>query len=66
MAGKIKKGTVLSIEGNKAKVAPSDNLNLVSRALYIPDYINPLDLNKGSEVAYAIFDDTTGVILSKM
>lgn len=66
MDGVIKKGTVLSIEGNKARVAPMNNPELVSPNVQIADYIDTEELTKGSPVAYALFEDMTGLIFAKL
>lgn len=66
MDGVIKKGTVLSIEGNKARVAPMNNPELVSPSVQIADYIDAEELTKGSPVAYALFEDMTGLIFAKL
>lgn len=66
MDGNIKKGTVLSIEGKKARVAPTSNIELVSRSIRIAEYIDAADLTKGSAVAYVIFEDQTGLIFAKL
>lgn len=65
MDGNIKKGTVLSIEGQKARVAPTSNIELVSQSIQIAEYITA-ELTKGSAVAYVIFEDQTGLIFAKL
>lgn len=66
MDGNIKKGTVLSIEGQKARVAPMSNIELVSQSIQIAEYIDAAKLTKGSTVAYVIFEDQTGLIFAKL
>ena len=66
MDGNIKKGTVLSIEGQKARVAPTSNIELVSQSIQIAEYIDAAKLTKGSAVAYVIFEDQTGLIFAKL
>ena len=65
----IQKGKISSIEGEPdrngdkttARVLPSTADSLVTRPLTIPWYLSP-----GVEVAYAMFEDGTGLILSRM
>ena len=66
MDGNIKKGTVLSVEGQKARVAPTSNIELVSQSIQIAEYIDAAELTKGSAVAYVIFEDQTGLIFAKL
>jgi hypothetical protein len=75
MAG-IEKGIVLTIEGpadkngdkTKARVQPQGKTALVSRPLTIPWWLRGKmgDITKGTEVAFVLFDDQTGIILSRM
>lgn len=60
----IKKGSILSIDGNKARVAPINNINLVSPSIMIANYINLELINKGTMVAYVMFEDNTGLIFA--
>lgn len=66
MAGNVYKGVILSKQGYTAKVAPQNNLNLVTRPLMIPEHLRSVEITKGTIVVYAVFDDTTGIILSIM
>lgn len=66
MDGNIKKGTVLSIEGQTARVAPMSNIELVSQNIQIAEYIDTEKMTKGSTVAYVIFEDQTGLIFAKL
>lgn len=66
MDGIIKKGTVLSIEGKTARVAPMSNIELVSQSIQIADYIDSETLTKGSAVAYVLFEDSTGLVFAKL
>lgn len=66
MDGNIKKGTVLSVEGQTARVAPMSNIELVSQSIQISEYIDAAELAKGSAVAYVIFEDETGLIFAKL
>lgn len=66
MNGIIKKGTVLSIEGKTARVAPMSNIELVSQSIQIADYIDIETLTKGSSVAYVLFEDSAGLVFAKL
>jgi hypothetical protein len=66
MAGTVYKGVILSIQGYSAKVAPQNNMNLVTRPLVIPEHLRNIEITKGTIVVYAVFEDTTGIILSIM
>lgn len=66
MDGNIKKGTVLTVEGQTARVAPMSNIDLVSQNIQIAEYIDAAKLAKGSAVAYVIFEDETGLIFAKL
>ena len=66
MIGEIRKGRVLSINGKRARVAPLNNIDLVSPNIQIAGQINPVDLNKNSIVLYVMFEDCTGIILEKL
>ena len=60
----ILKGTVLSIDEDRCKISPQDNINAVSPMIVIPAYIE--DISKGDTVAYVVFSDNSGIILGKM
>lgn len=64
MDGVIKKGSVLSIDGNKARVAPINNIDLVSPSVMIAEHIYPESINKGAIVSYVMFEDNTGLIFA--
>lgn len=66
MDGAIKKGVVLSVEGKTARVAPMNNIELVSPEIQIADFIGDGVLTKGTAVAYVLFEDATGLILAKL
>lgn len=66
MDGKIIKGKVLSIDGKTAKVAPVDNIDNVSPAIHAAEWIKAESIVKESLVAYCLFPDNTGIILSKL
>lgn len=73
----IQKGKISSVEGKAdrngdkttARVLPSTADSIVTRPLTIPWYLLPGEmgnLTPGTEVAYAMFEDGTGIILSRM
>lgn len=72
----IQKGTISSVEGKTdrngdkttARVLPSTADGAVTRPLTIPWWLRGQmgNLKPDDEVAYAIFEDGTGVILSRM
>lgn len=72
----IQKGTISSVEGDtdrnddktKARVLPSTADGMVTRPLTIPWWLRGKmgNLKPGDEVAYVMFEDGTGVILTRM
>ena len=72
----IQKGKISSVEGKAdrngdkttARVLPSTADSMVTRPLTIPWYLRGEmgNLTPGTEVAYAMFEDGTGIILSRM
>ena len=72
----IQKGKISSVEGTPdrngdkttARVLPSTADSMVTRPLTIPWYLRGEmgGLTVGTEVAYAMFEDGTGIILSRM
>ena len=66
MSGNIYNGVVLSIDNNTAKVAPIDNINLISQTIKIADYLDATEIQKGTRVAYIQFNDGTGIIIAKL
>lgn len=66
MSGNIYNGIVLSIENNTAKVAPIDNINLISQNIKFADYLDTAQIQKGTRVAYIQFNDDTGIIITKL
>ena len=60
----VEKGTVTTIEGNKARVQSTLKEGDITRPLTIPAHIDQTELRKGTEVAYVVFEDMTGVILA--
>lgn len=73
--GQIEKGVILSLSekdanGNnsKASVQSTTAYGTSTMPLTIPWYLRGSmgNLTKGTEVVYAVFDDATGVILSRM
>lgn len=72
----IQKGTISSVEGDtdrnddktKARVLPCTADGMVTRPLTIPWWLRGKmgNLKPGDEVAYVMFEDGTGVILTRM
>jgi len=72
----IQKGTISSIEGEidrngnktKARILPGTADGAVTRPLTIPWWLrgDMGNLSPGVEVAFALFEDATGVILTRM
>lgn len=65
--GQIYKGTIASIEGNTARVVPSEAGAKPTAKIMIPWHLrgNTGQLKKGTDVIYVEFDDTTGLLLSR-
>lgn len=65
--GQINKGTVASIDGNTARVVPSDATGRPTAKITIPWHLrgNTGQLRKGTEVVYVEFDDATGLLLGR-
>lgn len=73
--GQIEKGVILSLSGadangnnSKASVQSTTAKGTSTLPLTIPWWLRGSmgNLSKGTEVVYAVFDDATGVILSRM
>lgn len=74
--GTIEKGVILTLEGEpdrnenytQAKVQATSAEGTSTLPLSIPWYLRGSmgNLEKGTEVVYAVFDDQTGIILSRM
>lgn len=62
--GEVLKGTVLSVNGDRCRVAPIEDVDQVSSRIMIPAHIT--GITKGCTVAYTTFGDFTGVIVSKL
>ena len=62
----ITKGKVLSINGDKAKVAPMDDIDAVTSYLKIPRHLENENIQKDDAVAFVAFSDGSGVILAKL
>lgn len=62
--GMVYKGRVLSVEGNKCRVAPCEDIDQVTTKLSVPDTVG--ELSKDDTVAYTVFNDYSGVILAKL
>lgn len=65
--GQINKGTIASIEGNKARVVPSDAGGKPTAKITIPWHLRGAsgNLTKGTAVVYVEFDDATGLLLGR-
>lgn len=65
--GQIYKGAIASINGNTARVVPSDESSRLTAWLTIPRHLRGSNggLKKGVVVVYAEFDDATGLILDR-
>ena len=65
--GRICKGTIAAIDGNMARVVPLDAADMPTAKLVIPWHLRgPAgQLQKGTEVVYAEFDDATGILLCR-
>lgn len=76
MEQKIQKGTISSLVGDKdangdytqARVLPGTADGAVSAILTIPWYLRGKmgNLEPGTEVAYVVFEDYTGLVLARM
>lgn len=66
----VQKGIVLSLEANgtRARVQPASQSEQVSRSLVIPWHMRGSagNLAKGTAVAFVIFEDQSGLLLSRM
>lgn len=62
--GEILKGTVLSVKNDRCRVAPMEDIDQVSAKVMIPTHVG--EINKGDAVAYTMFGDYTGVVISKL
>lgn len=65
--GQINKGTISSIEGNTARVVPSDAGAKPTAKITIPWHLRGStgNLSKGTAVVYVEFDDATGLLLGR-
>ena len=65
--GRINKGTIASISGNKARVIPIDADAKPTAMLTIPWHLrgDAGNLKKGTEVVYVEFADFTGLLLGR-
>lgn len=62
----VQKGTVTMVEGDKVRVMSAIKEGDITRPLTLAAGIDTDELDKGSEVAYVVFEDMTGIILAKM
>lgn len=65
--GQINKGTIASINGNTARVVPSDANAKPTAKITIPWHLrgDTGKLKKGTAVVYVEFDDSTGLLLGR-
>lgn len=65
--GQINKGKIASINGNMARVTPSDAGAKPTAKITIPWHLrgDTGKLKKGTEVVYVEFDDSTGLLLGR-
>lgn len=65
--GTINKGTIAGIDGNTARVLPSDAGGKPTAKLTIPWHLRggAGNLAKGTAVVYVEFDDATGLLLGR-
>lgn len=65
--GQINKGTIAGIDGNMARVVPSDASAKPTAKITIPWYLrgDTGNLKKGTAVVYVEFDDSTGLLLGR-
>lgn len=64
----IEKGTIAGINGNKARVVPSAASGRPTAQITIPWHMRGQSgsLQKGTEVAFVLFEDSTGLLLGRM
>jgi hypothetical protein len=62
------KGVVVTVDGNRVRVSPGDARSRKSLPMAIPWFLRSGSgvLQKGTEVAYVLFNDQTGIILGRM
>lgn len=65
--GQINKGTIASINGNTARVIPSDASARPTARITIPWHLrgDSGQLKKGTAVVYVEFEDSTGLLLGR-
>lgn len=65
--GTINKGTIAGIDGNTARVTPSDAGGKPTAKITIPWHLrgDTGNLSKGTSVVYVEFDDATGLLLGR-
>lgn len=65
--GQINKGTIAGIDGNMARVVPSDASAKPTAKITIPWHLrgDTGNLKKGTAVVYVEFDDSTGLLLGR-
>ena len=65
--GQINKGTIAGIDGNMARVVPSDASAKPTAKITLPRHLRGAtgNLKKGTAVVYVEFDDSTGLLLGR-
>ncbi len=65
--GEINKGTIASIDGNTARVVPSEAGGKPTAKITIPWHLRGStgNLKKGTAVVYVEFNDSTGLLLGR-
>ena len=65
--GQINKGKIASLDGNMARVVPSDAGAKPTAKITIPWHLRGEtgNLKKGTDVVYVEFDDATGLLLGR-
>ena len=65
--GQINKGKIAGIDGNTARVIPSDAGAKPTAKITVPWHLrgDTGNLKKGTEVVYVEFDDATGLLLGR-
>ncbi len=65
--GNVFKGKIAAIEGNTARVVPSETVAKPTTKIVIPWHLRGAsgNLQKGTPVVYVEFGDSTGILLSR-
>lgn len=62
----VQKGIVLAQKEDKVRVQSVNLKNTVSPMITVAAHLKGQILDKGTKVAYVIFDDGTGLVIDKM